>query len=88
MADKIIPPRRGEILSNKGVGTTRLMDYLERTANQVNDATDAVDASIIQNLSSAVFALQEQIGSDQPLTWDCDSLTWDSTEFSFDMDEA
>jgi hypothetical protein len=50
--------------------------------------TDAVDAQVVQNLSAAVFALQEQIGSGQPLTWDCDSLTWDSTQFSFDMDEA
>jgi hypothetical protein len=88
MADKIIPPRRGEILTGKGIGTTRFMEYLERTAATVNDSATAVDAQIIQNLSAAVFALQEQIGSDQPLTWDCDSLTWDSTEFSFDMDEA
>jgi hypothetical protein len=64
------------------------MEYLERTAVGVNESAEAIDSSIVQNLSAAVFALQEQIGSDQPLTWDCDSLTWDSTEFSFDMDEA
>jgi hypothetical protein len=64
------------------------MEYLERLTATVNESSDAVDASIIQNLSAAVSALQEQIGSGQPLTWDCDSLTWDSTEFTFDMDEA
>ena len=88
MVDKIVPPRRGEILTGKGVGTTRFMEYLERTASQVNDATSAVDASIIQNLSAAVFALQVQIGSGEFLTSDTDSFTVDSTILFADQTEA
>ena len=88
MVDKIIPPRRNEVLTGKGVGTTRFMEYLERTANTVNDNTDAVDAQIIQNLSAAVFALQVQIGSGDFLTSDCDSLTVDADILFVDQTES
>jgi hypothetical protein len=88
MADKIIPPRRGEILTGKGIGTTRFMEYLERTAATVNDTADTADAQIIQNLSSAVFALQVQVGSGDALTTDTDSFTTDDDRFTTDMTEA
>lgn len=88
MVDRIVPPRRGEILTGKGIGTTRFMEYLERTASQVNDTTSAVDASIIQNLSAAVFALQVQIGSGEFLTSDTDSFTVDSDILFADQTEA
>lgn len=88
MADKIIPPRRNEVLTGSGIGTTRFMEYLERSAATTNESVDAIDAQIIQNLSAAVFALQVQVGSGDELTWDSDSFTWDSDQFTFDMDEA
>jgi hypothetical protein len=84
----LIPPRRGEVLSNKGIGTTRLMEYLERLTDTVNDTADTADAQIIQNLSSAVFALQVQIGSGDALTSDTDSLTVDSDILFVDQTEA
>jgi hypothetical protein len=84
----LIPPRRGEVLSNKGIGTTRLMEYLERLTDTVNDSSDSVDAQIIQNLSSAVFALQVQVGSGDALTTDTDSFTTDDDRFTTDMTEA
>ena len=54
MVDKIIPPRRDEVLTKSGVGSIRTMEYLERTAEQVNTSTEATesDPSSI-NLSTA-----------------------------------
>lgn len=45
MVDKIIAPRRGETLSSKGFGTTRFMEYLERTTDQTNEATSSLEES-------------------------------------------
>ena len=45
MAEQIIPPRRGEILSKEGIGTVRFMEYLERTAGQVNESTSSDEES-------------------------------------------
>ena len=88
MADKIIPPRRNEVLTNSGTGTVRFMEYLERTAAVSNEATDAIDSAITQNLSSALFALQVQVGSGDLLTSDTDSLTVDSDVLFVDQTEA
>ena len=88
MADPLIPPRRGEVLTKSEQGTTRFMEYLERLTNTTNDNSSAVDAQIIQNLSAAVFALQVQIGSGDFLTSDTDSLTVDSDILFVDQTEA
>lgn len=88
MADKIIPPRRNEVLTGKGIGTTRFMEYLERVALTTNDNADSVDAQIIQNLSSAVFDLVARIGSGDDLTCDSTSFTADDTRFTCDQTEA
>jgi len=57
MADKIIPPRRGEILTGKGIGTTRFMEYLER-ATVVNEQADTDDTeNTIAASPAAVAAL-------------------------------
>jgi len=45
MAEQIIPPRRGQILSEKGIGTIRFMEYLERTSGQVNESTASDEES-------------------------------------------
>lgn len=37
---KLIPPRRGELLTKDGIGTLRFLDYLEGTAAEVNNNTD------------------------------------------------
>lgn len=39
----IIPPRRGEALTDKGTPTTRFAEYLERMADDVNTASDDID---------------------------------------------
>jgi len=88
MADPLIPPRRGEVLTKSEQGTTRFMEYLERLTNTTNDNSSAVDAQIIQNLSAQVFALAAQIGSGDDLTCDTDSFTADDDRFSCDMTEA
>ena len=88
MVDKIIPPKRSEVLTGSGIGTTRFMEYLERVASRTNDNAEAVDAQIIQNLSAAVFALQVQIGSGDFLTSDSDSFTVDSTILFVDQTES
>lgn len=57
MVDKIIPPRRDEVLTEGGRGSIRTMEYLERTATQVNNSTELTetDPSSI-NLSGAQIA--------------------------------
>jgi hypothetical protein len=88
MVDRIIPPRRGELLTPDGRGTVRLHEFLERITGTTNDSSAAVDAQIIQNLSAAVFALQVQIGSGNFLTSDSDSFTVDSDILFVDQTEA
>ncbi len=88
MADKIVAPRRGEILTAEGLATTRFNEYLERMSSATNDNSSATDAQVVQNLSSAIFALQVQLGSGDALTSDTDSLTVDSTILFVDQTEA
>ena len=85
---KIIPPRRNEVLTKTGTGTTRFMDYLEQTAIQINDTTAAVDASIVQILAASIFDLQARLGSGDFLTVDTTSFTLDTTVLFTDMTEA
>ena len=85
---KIIPPRRNEVLTRTGTGTTRFMDYLEQTANQINDTTAAVDAATVQILAASIFDLQARLGSGDFLTSDTTSFTVDSTVLFTDMTEA
>ena len=87
MAD-IIPPRRNEVLTSSGTGTTRFMEYLEQTATQVNDTTAAVDASIVQILAASIFDLQARLGSGDFLTVDTTSFTLATTVLFTDMTEA
>ena len=65
MVDKIIPPRRDEILSDKGLGTRRFLDYLERTATQVNDSTSLTEGDLasISMLSAQLAAINKRIDS-------------------------
>jgi len=55
MARQIIPPLRSQPLAGpNGLGTTRTMEYLELTAEQVNDSTSANEADpATVNLSAA-----------------------------------
>ena len=85
---KIIPPRRNEVLTRTGTGTTRFMDYLEQTANQINDTTAAVDASTVQILAASIFDLQARLGSGDFLTVDTTSFTVDTTVLFADQVEA
>lgn len=84
----IIPPRRNEVLTTTGVGTNRFMEYLERTADTINDTADIIDSQVLQKLSASIFALQVQVGSAEFLTSDCDSFTVDSDILYTDQTEA
>lgn len=88
MADKIVPPRRGEILTGQGVGTTRFMEYLERTSDQVNDSTSSIEAAITSSVLGQLASLNERLGSGQFLTSDDTGFTVDSDTLFCDMDEA
>jgi hypothetical protein len=62
---------------------------MESLTTQSNVAT--VITNTISNSASVraqLFALQEQVGSGDFLTWDDEGFTWDSDKFTFDMDEA
>lgn len=44
MAKKLIPPRRDEAFSNQGLGTVRMLEYLEENASQTNEATEMTES--------------------------------------------
>jgi hypothetical protein len=85
----LIPPRRGEFVTKSGDPTLRFTNWMESLTTQSNVAT--VITNTISNSASVraqLFALQEQVGSGDFLTWDDEGFTWDSDKFTFDMDEA
>ena len=88
MADKIIAPRRNEVLTKGGTGTVRFMEYLEQSATHINDTAETVDAQTIQILAASIFELQARLGSGDFLTSDTTSFTVDSTVLFTDMTEA
>lgn len=88
MADKIIAPRRNEVLTSSGTGTTRFMDYLEQSATHINEIAATVDAQTVQILAASIFELQARLGSGDFLTSDTTSFTVDSTVLFADMTEA
>lgn len=65
MADKIIPPRRGEEITPGGTGNTRLMEYLEENARQTNENTSLTegDPSSVNMSVGALAFLKKQIAS-------------------------
>jgi len=88
MADKIIAPRRNEVLTKSGTGTVRFMEYLEQSATHINDTAETVDAQIIQILAASIFDLQARLGSGDFLTVDTTSFTVDTTVLFADQVEA
>ena len=85
MAD-IIPPRRDEPLSTEsGTPTLRVSEFLESLGRSVNTAAGSPPA---ENITANNFAIQAQVGSGDPLTWDETGFTWDSDKLSFDQTEA
>ena len=88
MAEKIIPPRRNEVLTNTGTGTVRFMEYLERTATQVNDSSASIESAITSSVLGQIASLNERIGSGQFLTSDDTGFTVDSDTLFADMTEA
>ena len=88
MTDKIIAPRRNEVLTSGGTGTTRFMEYLEQSATHINDTAATVDAATVQILAASIFELQARLGSGDFLTSDTDSFTVDSTVLFVDQTEA
>jgi len=88
MAD-LIPPRRGEFLTKDGQPTQRFIEYLEALTRQSNSASSAtINVSNNSAIRAQLKALQQQVGSGNPLTWDETGFTWDSTKHSFDQTEA
>ena len=86
---ELIPPRRGEFLTKEGQPTQRFIEYLEALTRQSNTAS-AVASTVSDNsaIRAQLKALQQQVGSGNPLTWDETGFTWDSTKHSFDQTEA
>ena len=85
----IIPPRRGDRFTPNGEPTTRLHEFLEALTRQTNEtAESAIESSDNSAIRAELLALQQQIGSGNPLTWDETGFTWDTDKHSFDQDEA
>lgn len=72
-------------------------DYLENLEfivfqlwKRVGGGNDAVATGNEYNTKSqaSINAINDRIGSGDPLTWDETGFTWDSTNFTFDQTEA
>lgn len=89
MANPIVPPKRGEILTPGGRATVRLHEFWERLSTTTNQNNEAVESGVTFNFAlSRVNALENRLGSGNPLTWDETGFTWDTDKLSFDQDEA
>lgn len=85
---EVIPPRRDETLTSKGVPTLRFSEYLERLTDQSNFTTNTLVSLIDNSALALIFALENRIGSGDFLTSDETGFTVDSDKLSVDMDEA
>jgi hypothetical protein len=69
VADKIIPPRRGEFLTPDGVATNRFNEYLERITSLTNIVSDNTESIAGFNVAaSAGSALSKRISDLELLT--------------------
>ena len=57
----IIPPRRGEVLTNDGSGTNRFNEYLERLTSQTNESTEEIESSSVESESENTALLSSKI---------------------------
>lgn len=88
MVDKLIPPRRDQVITDKGDMTQRFAEYLEGLANTTNDNTDEIASSTDVSLLTLIADISNRLGSGDALTSDSDSFTVDSTELFVDLTEA
>lgn len=88
--NRLIPPRRDEVITPGGAMTQRFAEYLESMSNVVNVQQEEITSSVDVNIDThtVLTELLLRLGSGDPLTSDCDSFTVDSDLFSADMDEA
>jgi hypothetical protein len=84
----IIAPRRGEILTKEGNGTTRFHEFLERMTTTTNDSADSIESQITSSVLGLIASLNERVGSGDFLTSDDTGFTVDSDVLFVDQDEA
>ena len=88
MVDKLIPPRRDQVITSQGDMTQRFAEYLEGLGNTTNDNTDEIASSTSVELLTLIADINNRLGSGDALTSDSDSFTVDSTELFVDQTEA
>ena len=86
---EIVPPRRDEFLTPLGKPTRRFMEFLEAMTKQTNTSS-SVASSVADNsaIRAQLKALQQQVGSGNPLTSDETGFTVDTDKHTVDQDEA
>lgn len=85
----IIPPLRTEPLFDEfGNMTIRFAEYLEQTAETVNENTNEANTLRLENVLALVNALENRLGSGDALTSDETGFTVDSDKLTVDMTEA
>jgi hypothetical protein len=85
----IVKPRRGELFTRDGEPTQRFYAWIESLTDQTNETTEStIVASDNSGIRAELLALQQQVGSGNPLTWDETGFSWDTDKHSFDQDEA
>ncbi len=83
-----IPPKRGELLTPKGIPTKRFSIFMENLVTQTNENTNMLNVALVKSLTALIFDLDRRIGSGDALTSDETGFTVDSDRLSVDMTEA
>ena len=85
----VIKPRRGEIFTKDGEPTQRFYTWIESLTDQTNETTETtIVSSDNSGIRAELLALQQQVGSGNPLTSDETGFTVDTDKHSVDQDEA
>jgi len=88
MAEIIPLNEREPIFDRQGLGTRRFNAFIRDLTAQTNDTTTSVDSTIFVESLTLIADINNRLGSGDSLTFDTTGFSWDSDEFTFDMDEA
>lgn len=89
MVERVTPPLRSESPFDEfGRFTIRYNEFFEQTAESVNSSAEVAAQTSNKSALSRIFALENRLGSGDPLTSDETGFTVDSDRLSVDMIEA
>lgn len=85
-----IPPELKKTKESKGFfeRNQMILNQMWRSLGGPRDAISDIESNTELVSLARIDAIDQKIGSGDPLTWDDDGFTWDADVFTFDQDEA